>query len=628
MALVGRYERMNAERAYELGMISQIVDPPEQPPRGGAGAGARPSPRTRRPRCAPPRRRCGVRSSTGSPTAAAPAPSSSSRMWGHPDQTEGPPAFAEKRPVGPSSSPSPGSNGGRRRRETRPRRGRSIERASVTAGAGSAAVPTRRPAPPWVVLLLTSCAGVLTGLGLAVMSVAFPSIVEAFPEASPAKLSWVTNVFPIVGAATLVPAGVLADRYGRKRMLLIGVAVFTLGSCLSAVAGTPGFLIFGRGVQSLGASAYTPAATALLISAFPPHRLPMAIGVWAVAGGISSAAAPAVGGLAIDAGGWRWAFWMNVPVALLVLAAGPRVFQESITDRTRKFPDPFGAVLITAGLSLVVLGVVQSGAWGWLGGRTLAAFGGGLLALVWLAWRCTHHPEPILRLSLLRQASAGPANLGMLVFATAWFCLFFALVFWFTTAWGWTALRAGLAAGPVSLVSGGIAVVVAPIASRLGHRRFLLVGSLGYAASVVWLWRIIGAEPDWSQLIPAEILLGLSSGLVLPSFIALGVVGMPVHLHAVASSVSFTTQRVGTSLGTALAITFLADTSLEGTAWLHRAMVVALVGSIAAFVISLRVRPPPEPVGLRFARRRRARRAGRRRGRRWRWGSCRRGGWR
>jgi EmrB/QacA subfamily drug resistance transporter len=432
---------------------------------------------------------------------------------------------------------------------------------------------------------------VLTGLGLSVMSVAFPAIVKAFPEASAAQLSWVTNVFPIVGAATLVPAGVLADRYGRKRMLLIGVVVFTVGSCLTAVAASPAMLIFGRGIQSLGASAYTPAATALLISAFPPHRLPLAVGVWAVAGGVSSAAAPAVGGLAIDAGGWRWAFWLNVPVALLVLGLGPWVFRESVADRTRRFPDPFGAVLITAGLSFVVLGVVQSGSWGWVGGRTVAVFAAGVACLGWLAWRCTHRSNPLLRLSLLRQASAGPANLGMLVFATAWFCLFFALVFYFTTVWGWSALKAGLASGPVSLVSGLAAVAVSPVAARRGHRTFLLVGTVGYTIAVVWLWAVVDQAPNWGHLIPAEIVLGFSSGLVLPSFIALGVVGIAPELHAVASSVSFTTQRVGTSLGTALAITFLADASLAGTAWLHRAMVVALVGSVAAFFVSLRVRP-------------------------------------
>jgi EmrB/QacA subfamily drug resistance transporter len=465
---------------------------------------------------------------------------------------------------------------------------------------GGAVATAPPPAPTWVVVLLIGLVACLTGLGLAVMAVAYPTIVEDFPDSSPAQLSWVTNIFPIVGAATLVPAGALADRYGRKRLLLIGVAAFAAGSCLAALADGPALLVLGRAVQSLGASAYTPAATALLIAAFPPARLSLAIGIWAVAGGVSSAAAPAIGGLAIEAGGWRWTFWMNVPVALLVLALGPRVFRESVADRTRAFPDPVGAVLIMGGISLVVLAVVQSDEWGWLGGRTVAALVGGGLVLAWLARRCARRPNPILELSLLREAPIGRANLGTVVFATSFFCLFFSLVFFFTTTWGWSPVRAGLASAPVSLFAGLVGLTLGPVAGRRGHRPFLLLGTVVYAGAAVWLWFTIDATPDYATLIPAEVLLGAGSGLVFPSFIAISVTGIAPARHAVASSVNFTTQRVGTSLGTALATTFLADVSLSGTAWLHRSMVVALVGAGAGFLVALRVDTRPPAVALRI----------------------------
>jgi MFS family permease len=167
-------------------------------------------------------------------------------------------------------------------------------------------------------------------------------------------LSWIANLFTIV-APLRCSAGVLADRIGRRKMLLIGVAMFTAGSLLGALAPNPSTIMAARVIQALGASAYTPAAAAVLISAFPAERLAMAIGVWAVTGGVSSALGPSLGGLVVGWGGWRWAFWLNIPVGLLVLIFGPHYLPDTKGDRSRAIPDPFGALLTILGISAITL---------------------------------------------------------------------------------------------------------------------------------------------------------------------------------------------------------------------------------------------------------------------------------
>jgi len=210
----------------------------------------------------------------------------------------------------------------------------------------------------WLVLTMVISTAALTGIGLSIMSVAFPEIRKAFPEASPAQLSWINNLFTIVSAATLVPCGVLADRLGRKKMMLTGIGVFTAGSFVGALAPSPGWIMVGRTIQALGSSAYTPAGAALLIAAFPPERLATAIGVWSITGGVSSALGPSVGGFVIDRGGWQWAFWINIPIGLIVLALGPRVLAETATDRTKRMPDLVGVVLIMLGVSAITFGAI------------------------------------------------------------------------------------------------------------------------------------------------------------------------------------------------------------------------------------------------------------------------------
>ena len=196
----------------------------------------------------------------------------------------------------------------------------------------------RRQVPPWVVTVITVGAVALTGIGLSSTSILFPELRRAFPDSSAGTLSWTANAFTIVSAATLIPAGALADRTGRKRMVLIGIALYVVGSAIGAVAPNPSWIIVCRTVQSLGSSAYTPATAALLMASFPPERLPAAIGIWAVTGGITSAIGPPISGGLLQIGDWRLTFWFNVPFGIIIFVAAAIFLTESTRDKQTRRP--------------------------------------------------------------------------------------------------------------------------------------------------------------------------------------------------------------------------------------------------------------------------------------------------
>ena len=464
-----------------------------------------------------------------------------------------------------------------------------------TTGRASASSERRGSEHPWIVLTICVSAAALTGIGLSIMAVTFREIAAAFPDASAAQLSWIANLFTIVGAATLVPAGVLADRVGRRRMMLLGVAMFTAGSLLGALAPNPAVIMVARTIQALGASAYTPAAAALLIAAFPAERLATAIGMWAVAGGVSSALGPSLGGLVVDWGGWRWAFWLNIPVGIAMLLVGPRYLPSSRPDRTRAIPDPFGALLTMIGISAITLAVVQDkhdDGWQWYGRWTLLCSAFGLATIAWFLRRCRRVPNPLLDLDLFAIRNVRRGVAGTFAIALSWFCINWGIVQFTISSWGWSPFRAGVATAPIALFSGLVGVSVGSVASHTGHRRFILPGSVATILTATFFLVTVDETPQlWSVIVPGSILLGLSTGLVFPSFIAVSLLDVPDDRHAIGSGINFMTQRIGTTFGVALAITFL--TSADGVAGLQRTLVVAIVGSAVCFLIGLRVDTRP-----------------------------------
>src|SRR5688500_13953370 len=202
-----------------------------------------------------------------------------------------------------------------------------------------------RPEIPWPVFTVTVAAAFMVALDLSIVNVAFPSIRTSFPEVSTASLSWVLAAYSVVFGALLLGAGRIADRSGRRRIFETGLVVFALGSLLCGIAPTAWLLIAGRVVQAVGAALLMPTSLALLLTATPPAARAQAVAMWGGISALAVATGPSLGSVLIDAGGWRWAFYVNLPVAAAALVASRRVLPESVIGGP--VPDLVGVALVS-----------------------------------------------------------------------------------------------------------------------------------------------------------------------------------------------------------------------------------------------------------------------------------------
>ena len=255
----------------------------------------------------------------------------------------------------------------------------------------------------WAALAVVAAASFVATLDAMVLYVAFGSIRRDFPEVSAAALSWILSGYTIVIAAGMIGAGRWADRLGRRRVFLAGMGVFTVASAICAVAPGVGVFVAARVLQGFGAAALTPASLALILQAFPKSRVPQAIALWGAAGALAAALGPTIGGLFVEAWGWRSVFVVNVPIGIAVAIFGRRLLDESREPDGSRLPDPVGTVVVTVALVLLALAIVQSGAWGWSSTRTVGALLGGIVLLGVFAGRCATVPNPVLALDLFSE---------------------------------------------------------------------------------------------------------------------------------------------------------------------------------------------------------------------------------
>ncbi len=269
----------------------------------------------------------------------------------------------------------------------------------------------------WQVLLVTSVAVFMTFLDVTIVNIAFPDLRASFPSSTLSRLSWILNAYSIVFAAALVPAGRLADRFGRRRFFFLGVLVFLAASVVCGVAGSVDLLIAARAVQALGGAMLVPASLGLLLPEFPLERRATATALWGATGAVAAAAGPSLGGVLVDWQGWRAVFFVNLLIGVPALLPARRLLRESREPQT-VFPDMPGALLLAAGVGALALGIVQGPQWGWSSARIVGSFVASAILLAAFLRRSTRHRAPVIELTLFRVRSFAVANAGGFVFAT------------------------------------------------------------------------------------------------------------------------------------------------------------------------------------------------------------------
>ncbi|MEX8494384.1 MFS transporter [Sphaerotilus sp.] len=419
-------------------------------------------------------------------------------------------------------------------------------------------------ASPWPVFWVASIAAFLVSLDTTMLFAAFDPLRRAFAGASTADLSWVLNAYTVVYATMLIPAGGLADTHGRKRVFLIGVALFLAASAACGLAGSVGWLVAARALQAVGAALLTPASLAIVLAAFPQTRRAVAVSLWGAVGGLAAAVGPSAGSLVIDQFGWPWAFYINIPLGGLALWRGASLLTESAKSTERRRLDGVGMALLMLAVGAVTLAIVESDASTW--SRTeLAVLGGtGLLAAsAFVAW-ARRAKAPLVDLALFHNRTYRYVNVATLAFGTAFSMMFLTFFFFMMNIWHFSLPQAGLAVTPGPLLVMPTAIITGRLATRLGHRRFLVGGSLLYACSSLWFLLVPGTEPRYLlHWLPGLMMSGISVGLVLPSLSAAAVSRLPAAHYAVGSAVNQATRQIGSVLGVALTVALLGHAALQ-----------------------------------------------------------------
>lgn len=409
-------------------------------------------------------------------------------------------------------------------------------------------------------LTIASLATLATFLDTTILFVAFPDIGATFSDASPATLSWVLNAYTIVFAAFLIPAGKIADRVGHRRSFLAGSALFTVASMVCGLAPTAELLIAGRIVQAVGGATLIPASLALVMRAYPRHELPRAVAIWGAAGAVAGALGPTLGAAVVEGLGWRWAFFINLPVGAYTIVAGRRTLAES-SDPDTAVPAVLGVVLVASAAGAISYAVVETETNGWWSRATVGWFAfGALLVAVFVAHQ-RRTIAPVLDLDLFRIRNVAWSDLAGLVFGVAFSAMFLASILFLTSVWGWTVLEAGFGVAPGPALVAILAPRLGSLAGRIGQRPILVAGALAYAAG--GLWRVVALGPDVDYVVdyfPSMLLTGFGVACIWPQLSSAVAQALPPNRAGIGGASLQAARQFGGTFGVAIAVALVAGT--------------------------------------------------------------------
>src|SRR5688500_240412 len=364
---------------------------------------------------------------------------------------------------------------------------------------------------PWWTFAIVSVALFMVVLDNLVVTTALPSIRSDLGGGLQA-LEWTVNAYTLTFAVLLLTGAALGDRFGRRRMFVIGLALFTVASAFAALAPSTGALIAARALQGAGAAIVTPLTLTLLSTAFPPEKRGLAIGAWSGISGLGVALGPLVGGAVVDGISWQWIFWLNVPIGIVLVPLAWTRLSESYGPAGRL--DLGGLALGGAGLLGIVYGIVRGAELGWTSGTVLGAIGAGVILLAaFVAWEL-RSPAPMLPMRFFRSRAFAASNGVSFAMYFGVFGSIFLLAQFFQVTQGMSPLEAGLRTLPWTAMPMFVAPIAGILSDRIGSRPLMTTGLALQAIAIGWLAAVSTPTVPYASLVLPFILAGTGMALV------------------------------------------------------------------------------------------------------------------
>jgi EmrB/QacA subfamily drug resistance transporter len=439
----------------------------------------------------------------------------------------------------------------------------------------------------WAVLLTLGLGFFMTLLDLTIVTVAIPDMSRSL-HASLAGIGWVVNAYVIVLAVLMITGGRLGDLRGKRGLFITGVAVFTLASLACGLSQTVAEVIAARACQGLGAALLMPQTMSVIIAIFPAERRGTALGVWGGIAGLATIAGPTVGGLLVSGLGWRWIFFVNLPIGAAVIVLALLVLPAVTTARRQRLDLP-GVLLASAALVAVTFGLVEGQQYDW--GRVwsfvsiplVIAVGVVLLAVFLLVQARRQDCDPLLPFGLFADRGFALMSGGNLLVSVGLIGMALPLTLYLQTGLGFSPLKAGLTMAPSSLM----VAAVAPFAGRLANQggRYLVAGGFTlYALGLTVIAVMAGPSSNWYDLLPGFLLSGLGTGAAMSPMQTIATRNVPARLAGGAAGVLNTIRQTGSALGSAVVLAVLQTRLADGHGYVS-ALRTAMIVPIAALLI-------------------------------------------
>jgi EmrB/QacA subfamily drug resistance transporter len=442
--------------------------------------------------------------------------------------------------------------------------------------------------------LFLACGGsFLAFLDATVTNLAVPALTHDFGGVSITSLSWVVTLYTTVFAALLAPAGRMADVLGRRQLYVLGVITFTAASLAAALAPAFWVVLLARAAQGAGAAAMMPASLAFVLAEAPPEMRTKAIGLWSAAASAAAAIGPALGGVIVDALGWRALFVINLPLGAVLARVALR--RPPTPAQHERVPDLTGTALLTVGVGMLVLAITEGQHWGWVRPPTLACLLAAIAGLGVGLMRASRHPAPAVEVRLWRSRTYATANVVSALFGAALYSALLLGVLVLVEVWHYSELQAGLAVTPGAVASAAVGICIGRLDRRPSPRALAAGGAaaIGLVSAGLGLW--LPAQPHFISLwLPTICVSGAGMGAVSVGVSTAAALSVAPNRFAAATGLNVAARQIGGALGVAVLAVLLAGRSAGGgSAPFAHVYLFGAAASLAAAVLASRLRIPP-----------------------------------